>query len=312
MRFARDEEVATWVADGWVLLDGMIDTDEIDRAVPDLWHMFPTPDEYHADPEQVSEAWLGRAPEPRDEFVWPPKGPGFRPEQHRWKGEFPMPGSGALNRLAVHPAVVDFAERALATQDIRIYQTQCAAKYTGAANYEQPMHTDRNHSWIPLHGGPPWSHLETFLYLSDVFEGYGPTRMVSARDAMGRDPTQPLLMPQQDPEIYASEQAAAGVRGSLLAYRSDVWHRAVDITAPGGARFLLNVSFKRAGHDWIGFHGPQSKANSPHWVAFVEASSPRELELFGFPPPGHPVWDDATLEATARRYPRLDLAPWRS
>src|SRR6476619_2409681 len=77
-------------------------------------------------------------------------------------------GSGALNRLAVHPAIVDCAERALATTDIRLYQAHTAAKYTGETNYEQPMHTDRNHSWLPAPSGPPWWHLETFLYLSDV------------------------------------------------------------------------------------------------------------------------------------------------
>src|SRR5262249_24271945 len=44
---------------------------------------------------------------------------------------------------------------------------------------------------------------------------------------------------------------ATGVRGTLLTYRPDEFHRAVDLTAPGGARFLLNVSFKPAGQDWI-------------------------------------------------------------
>jgi hypothetical protein len=97
----------------------------------------------------------------------------------------------------------------------------------------------------------------------------------------------------------------------LLAYRPDVFHRAVDMTDPRGARFLLNVSFKHAGHDWVGFHSMQSRATSGHWVRFVEESTPRELALFGFPPPGHPIWDDAMLDATAERYPELDLGPWR-
>jgi hypothetical protein len=101
------------------------------------------------------------------------------------------------------------------------------------------------------------------------------------------------------------------VRGSLLAYRADVFHRGVDLTAPGGARYLLNISYKRAGHDWIGFHSMQSRATAPEWTAFVEGSSPRELELFGFPPPGHEIWDAALLDATAERYPKLDLGPWR-
>jgi hypothetical protein len=32
----------------------------------------------------------------------------------------------------------------------------------------------------------------------------------------------------------------------------------------------------------------------------------------GFPPPGHPYWNEATLVGVAARYPGLDLKPWRS
>jgi hypothetical protein len=101
------------------------------------------------------------------------------------------------------------------------------------------------------------------------------------------------------------------VRGSYLAYRNDVWHRAVDLTASGGSRFLLNVSFKVAGVDWIGYHSWQSKAQSPDLVAFIEGSTPRELALLGFPEPGDPIWTPELLDATAHEYPGLDLGPWR-
>ena len=49
-RFARDEEITSWREDGWVLLDGLIGTDEIDAATADLREVFPTPEQYHADP----------------------------------------------------------------------------------------------------------------------------------------------------------------------------------------------------------------------------------------------------------------------
>ena len=42
----------------------------------------------------------------------------------------------------------------------------------------------------------------------------------------------------------------------------------------------------------------------------MEGSTPRELELFGFPPPGHPIWTVELLDRLAGRYPGLDLAPW--
>jgi hypothetical protein len=310
-RLARDDEVATWRDDGWVLLEGLVPADVIDAALDDLWQVFPTAAQYHQDPEGVTEEWLGRPRAPKEIFTWPPDGPGFRPEQHKWRREFPFPGSGALNRLCVHPSVVDFMERALATTDLRIYQAQLSAKYAGATNYEQPMHTDRNHSWLPSGSDPRWLHVEGFLYLSDVDDGTAPTHLVSVRDTADRSTTVPLFMPRSDPAIYAAERPARGVRGSLLAYRADVFHRGVDLTAPGGARYLLNISYKRTGHDWIGFHSMQSRATAPEWVTFVEESSPRELELFGFPPPGHEIWDGALLDATAERYPKLDLGPWR-
>ncbi len=311
-RRARDDEIARWRDDGWVLLEGLIGTDEIDAAAADLREMYPTPVAFHADPAGETERWRGRPPARRDEFVWPPEGPGFRPDQHRWNSEFPYPGSGALNRLSVHPAIVDFAERALQTTDLRLYQAHVSAKYTGVTNYEQPMHTDRNHSWLPPRAEPPWWHLETFLYLSDVHEGVAPTHVVSLQDSTGHEPTEILVMPDGDPALYAAEQSAKGGRGSLLAYRTDVFHRGVNLTDPGGARFLMALAFKGADQDWIGYQSAHSRATSPAWTTFVEGSTPRELALFGFPPPGHPVWNRTLLDATAVRYPKLDLRPWQA
>ncbi len=311
-RAARDDELTTWREHGWVLLDGLVDTDVIDDATADLDLVFPSAEEYHRDPAGARDRWLGRPAEPPESYAWPPAGPGFRADQHRWRREFPFPGSGALNRLCTHPSIVDFCERALGTDDLRIYQAQLSAKYAGETNYEQPMHADRNHSWLPARADGPWWHVEGFLYLSDVDSGNAPTHLVSVQDSAGRASHAPLIMPDKDPDLYAAEHAAVGARGSFLAYRPDVFHRGVDLTRAGSARFLLNVSFKVAGQDWVGFHAMQSRSTSPDWVSFAEGSTPRGLELLGFPPPGHPIWDAALLEATADRYPKLDLAPWRA
>ena len=195
--------------------------------------------------------------------------------------------------------------------DIRLYQIHLSAKYTGETNYEQPMHTDRNHSWLPARSTPPWWYVETFLYLSDVDEGNAATHLVPRAAAGDRDRNVWGVMPQSDPELYAAEVAAPSMRGSLLAYRTDVFHRGVDLTSPDAARFLMALAFKRANQDWVGYTTHQSKSTSPGWIAFAEGCTPRQLELFGFPPPGHPIWDTALLDATAVRYPNLDLGPWR-
>ena len=184
---ASDDDVASWREQGWALLEGLIDPATIDAALEDVHRVLPTAAEYHADPRRVTEQYLGVPPPSRDRFRWPPEGPGFRPEQHRWGAEFPFPG-GRLNRLCVHPAIVDFVVRALDTKEIRLYQAQVNAKYTGAANYEQPLHTDRNHSWLPAHPDAEWWHVETFVYLSDVDRRH---RADAPRSA-GRDAPRPV------------------------------------------------------------------------------------------------------------------------
>jgi hypothetical protein len=135
--------------------------------------------------------------------------------------------------------------------------------------------------------------------------------MVSVRDTVTIKSPYPVTFPQMDPDVYAAERSCPGVRGSYLAYRSDVWHRGTDFRLPGTARVLVALAFKRAGQDWIGYDQQQSRSTGPEWTNFVEQSTPRELELFGFPPPGHPIWSEALLDNTGDRYPKLDLTPWR-
>ena len=310
-RRATEGEVDTWRRDGWVLLDGLVGTEDIDAAVADLHQAFPTSATYHADPEGVTRQWRGAAADPAEEFPWPDDGPGFRPEQHRWMAAFPFAGSGALNRLCVHPAIVDFAERALGDADIRLYQAHASAKYSGLTNYEQPMHIDRNHSWLPAGRAAPWWNLEGFLYLSDVGHDDNPTRLVTVGHSAHLGETTPVVMPHTDPTLYRSEVRASGVRGSYLAYRSDVFHRGAPFDSEGTARFVLALAFKRAGQDWIGYDQAQPDSTGAEWTSFAGAATPRELALFGFPPPGHPIWSEELLARVAVRYPRLDLTPWR-
>jgi hypothetical protein len=311
-RLATDDEIEMWKTQGWALVPGLVGTEEVDGAAEDLGLMFPTAEEYHADPDGVTRRWKGSLPDPEEEWVWPEDGPGFRGEQHRWMGGFPFPGSGSLNRLCVHPSIVDFAERALGTKDIRLYQAHAGAKYSGLTNYEQPMHIDRNHSWIPAGTEAPWWNLQGFLYLSDVNEEDNPTRLVPVTDSGHVPATTPVVMPDMDPGLYASEGRASGVRGSFLAYRSDVFHRAAPFDSTDTARFIMATAFKRAGQDWIGYDVSPARSTGPEWTRFAERATPRQLELFGFPPPGHPIWTETLLRATAARYPRMDLAPWRA
>ena len=312
-RQATDAEVSTWQREGWVLLEGLVGADEVDAAAADVGELFPSPEEYHADPQGVTDRRKGHPVTREEPYVWPDEGPGFWPDQQRWMGAFPFAGSGLLNRLCVHPSIVDFAERALGGSDIRLYQAHASAKYSGLTNYEQPMHTDRNHSWLPAGTSSPWWNLEGFFYLSDVTESDNPTRLVSVRESADIVSPWEVILPGMDGDrLYDVEQRAPGVRGSYLAYRSDVYHRGAPFGSARTARFIVALAFKRAGVDWIGYDQQQPNSTGAEWTTFVEGSTPRELELFGFPPPGHVVWDERLLERTALRYPKLDLGPWWS
>ena len=310
-RRATDAEVDTWREDGWVLLDGLVGTDEIDALAEDIGTLFPSAEDLHAEPEAVTERWIGRPVKPKEVFVWPEDGPGFRPDQQRWSGAFPFPGTGTLNRMCVHPSIVDFAERALDNTDIRLYQAHASAKYAGVTNYEQPMHIDRNHSWLPPGSESPWWNLEGFLYLTDVTADDNPTRLVTVDETAHIDSPYGMVMPRMDPGVYEVERPAAGVRGSYLAYRSNCWHRGAPFGSGRGARIVLAVAFKNTSTEWIGYDTQQSRSTGLEWTRFAEGSTPRQLELFGWPPPGHPVWSEELLNQTARRYPALDLGPWR-
>ena len=296
-----------------MLIPGLVPAEEIDAALDDLWEIYPRPEEFHqGNGGQRRASFLGGEDE-RGLFGSnkpPADGLAFRSEQFLGRALFPFGGSNRLNRLMVHPNLVGFAQAALGSDDLRIYQMALWAKYTGVTNYDQPLHQDHNHSVVPPRMEPGWWFMEGFLYLSDVGEAQAPTRAVSVTDSEG-DIEVGVRSPEKYPELYASEKAAIGPRGSYLAYRPDVWHRGVNLTSPRGARFLLGLSFKLGQQDWVGYENVQSRSTSKRFIRFVESCSPSELALFGVPLPGHEYWNRSTVDAMAQRYPRLDMAPWR-
>ncbi len=98
----------------------------------------------------------------------------------------------------------------------------------------------------------------------------------------------------------------------MVAYANDTLHRGTAMTAPRGVRYTIHVNFRPEGIDWITRQSWQQHANTRRWHDFVLRATAEQLALFGFPAPGHPYWTEETMEATAARYPGLDLAPWQN
>jgi len=276
-----------WQTDGWALVDGLVPQADIDAVKGDLEQLFST--DTFADYNRAGRFGDGS-----------PEGKRFRATQFDGMRGFPQEGA-ALNDLFVHPRLVEFARLALGDDDVRIYQAAIWGKWAGAVNYEQPLHMDGNHSLLPPRMEPGFWHLETFLYLSDVDEDCAPPHLVPrSRSDVAYD------------DLYKHEVAATGRRGTLMAYRSDVWHRGTDFTRLDGSRFVLVVAFRPASADWFGYDAFPRLGSDGRFAAFVAGKSPEELALFGIPRPGHAFWNEASVDAMAAKYPGLDVAPWRA
>jgi hypothetical protein len=113
-------------------------------------------------------------------------------------------------------------------------------------------------------------------------------------------------------DLYEHEVAAPGRCGSLLAYRSDVWHRGTDFARSDASRFVLVVAFRPAQADWFGYDAFPRLGNDDTFRSFAVGKSPEELALFGVPRPGHVYWTEATVDAMEAKYPGLDISPWRA
>jgi hypothetical protein len=302
-----DAAAHAWDEDGFVILPGYIPPREIGPAVSELPLLYPTADEYHdgVDPERNRRF--------DDEFG------GI--------DDFPF-ASDALNLLAVHPLLIGFAERLLRSSDLRVYSIEAWAKYTGAADYDQEHYRDYlGASLLAPSSDPRFGQVEMFLYLVDVPAALGPPAFVPLCHT-GHLPTIPNWFPRQPgerhdadhpmwisptghPELYQHESSGAGLAGTVAAYSNRTFHRGTQLTARRGARYTLHINFRPAASEWQTRHSWLQHANKPAWPAFVEHASPRQLALFGWPPPGHPYWTNETIAGVQLRYPGLDLTPWQ-
>ncbi len=284
---------AQWENDGWCVLERFMPSEAVKAAQKLLDREFPSAADFAEDREPARNA-------------------PFRTDSHTVMPRFPFEDA-AFNDLVLHDRLIDLAEDYLGLSDLRLYQAALSAKYAGGAESdEQLLHADYgNHTLVVPRADVGYQHLELFVYLSDVTVDAA-TRMVSRR-LTGHIPIERTYLSLSDyGDLYDAEVPAAGAAGSVLAYRPDVYHRGVRMTAPRSARFMLHVSFKPAGTDWLGSQAWPGAAEGMAWHRFANAATVRQLSALGFPPPGHPYWNEATLAGVAARYPGLDMKPWRT
>lgn len=276
-----------WQSEGWVLVEGLVPEADIDELTEDLERLYGS--DTFRDYNGMKKYGDGD-----------PVGKQFRGSQFDGMRGFPFEGCRKLNDIFFHPRMHAFVREALMDDDVRIYGASVWGKWAGEVNYEQPIHQDGNHSLLPGRFEPGYWNLETFLYLSDVDEDCAPPHAVP-RSQSDCDYL----------ELYDREVAATGKRGSLFAYRSDVWHRGVDFGRPDASRFVAVANFRPARADWFSYDAFGRLGNHHTMAQVIRTKTPDQLTLFGFPLPGDDYWTKETVDGLEAKYPGLDVAPWR-
>ena len=291
------EQVAAWRRDGGVLIERFFTADEVSAVHDDFVKVFGRS-------AGSNEALVKRAPG---------EGGKFNPAQFATFAAIPFDCSPALNLIGVHPELIRFAREALETDHVHIYQCQAWAKFTGDADYEQPLHTDFSNHTLTVPAEDARENSVTILcYFTDVTEAHGPMHYVTRPDS---DPiAPPEAIYRGDPEVQEKllplERSSAAPAGSIFPYSIDVYHRGTNLTAPGCYRFAVMACFKRADNDAIGYHAWPYHHTQP-WANVFDHATPDQLSCFGVHPPGDPFWTPVTLERAAARYPNWDLGPYR-
>jgi hypothetical protein len=284
-------DIDSLVSDGFVLIPDFLSRDEVAAAREDFLHYFPTFDELQATPQRYG--WIFEDPE-------------------NLQVEFPF-ATDALNHNSTHSRIIDLVERLLNTSRVLLSQSAIWAKYAGTGSFEQTMHMDYegNTLVVPRDDGE-FRQVNMILYYSDVTLEMGPTYVVSQQKTKKRGLWPPFRPMNKYPELYKREKPMLAKAGALLVFSMRTFHRAGEITAKRGARFSHHLVYRSANCPFNGYHQYSQFGEKPEMKRFIERALPRQREVLGFPPPGHPYWSAETLAAVAARYPRMDMSPYRS
>jgi hypothetical protein len=281
---------------GYTVVENFVEPDLLAAAQANLWDIYPHPEKYFSDPAAHANLVRGQ----------------FSAMQY-----FPFPGS-ALNRLVVHPDLVDAAARYCETADLDIYKVELWGKYSGGVDYDQPHHRDYGgHTLTVPKLADTFRQMTTFILLSDVTLENGPTKVVPTEHTSHI----PIHIGEVNPDVdkdgpfgakaFADvEVSVTAPAGSLFIYHPQVVHRGSSLLGDNVSRFTLLVDFSPHRKRWTGKQAWPTHAASPLWNSAFIPMSPYERTLFGFPAAGDDFWDAQTLRDTGARYAGMDMAPY--
>ena len=307
-----DAHVDTWRKEGAVVVPEFFNDKEIKDVTKDFEIIFPGRKAEDKVLDKKKKGEFGNKPplllsdEPMGKTTM---------DQFKNFENIPFDCSSSLNLVAVHPSLIEFARSALKTNDVRLYQAQAWAKFTGEADFDQAFHCDFGNHTLTVPSQDECLNSITFIiYFTDVTEEHGPTHYVNRTDSNGFEGMRRFLKNREDiehqKELRKFERSAAGPAGTLLAYGIDVFHRGTNLTEPDGYRYAMTSCFKKAGNDSIGYTSWPWHFTKP-WQNIFEHATPDQLNCFGVPMPGDPFWNEETLSLAQLRYPNWNMSEYR-
>ncbi len=271
-----DEQIATFKKQGFVIIENFLTEAEREAVLDGFYKWFAPPyAEYVASGRKNSTV------------------------QQKF---FPWDHSG-LNHAMTHPDLIDAAERIVGTRDIRLSEAHLGMKYAGEPS-DVFYHIDYSNSTLgPIQDPDEFKHPVFFYCFDDVLPGMAPIMMV----------------PNGKPESEAVPMIVPG--GSVCIYSIFTNHSASPFTTAEGHRPVAWVAFTRNDRLWDGsrsFSYGIGEACVKDYMAynkgierFIVEATPRQLEMLGFQPPGHPQWTEKFIQAMADRYAGFNTVPYK-
>ena len=245
--------------EGWVLLPGVLDADEVAMLTDDVERVYR---DYEADVRfRVDDRTQ------------------FRYEMYN--------RSAAVQALIGHRRVLDVLEPVLGP-DCHVIANQAwnnPPDHSGG-----PWHCDAG-PHIPRPEGVPWDDripypifaVGVHFWLTPISEADGPTAVIPGSHRSGR------LAPRDriwDPELTyegRGQVVPTAQPGDVLMFVSDVWHRGTPATADGRGRLFVQCHYGR--HDIAQRVLPTARVNHVSTEAQARITSPRERQLLGLHDP---------------------------
>jgi hypothetical protein len=297
----EEAHLEAWRQDGGVVIADFFTPTEVAAVQADFETVF-------ARSEGALEPMIRRSP----------GGPArFNAAQFTLNDIIPFDCSSALNLIGVHPALIAFAKSALQTDEVRLYQCEAWAKFTGDADYDQPYHCDFPNHTLTVPAEDVRTEAVTILcYFTEVTEAHGPAHYIRRPDSLAvAGPEATLLVdPAERERLQARLQplgrSTAAPAGSIFPYALDVYHRGTNLTAPKGRRYAVMACFRPASNDAIARYAWPFHHTKP-WGVIFEHATPEQLACFGVRRPGDPFWTTETLRRAQIRYPGWNLQPYK-